>query len=239
MIAVSQWVAALPGAIGRLAAFGTGPLAAMSLGLIVLSLLRTRLRWIGAALALIATAWALVTPQPDILVAADGHAVGVRGKDGRLRLMRTAKDAFLLKEWLAADADSRFGVDPSLSEGVSCDEAGCVAQLADDTLVALALRPEALADDCERAALVVSAHQAPRDCGAAVIERDRLRRQGALALRRTANGFDVQAVKPTGLDRPWAPAAGEPDGDSTNLSRPAALRSRDATPSEQDLQADD
>jgi len=42
-------------------------------------------------------------------------------------------------------------------EGVSCDEAGCVTQLADGALVALTLRPDALADDCERAALVVTA----------------------------------------------------------------------------------
>ncbi len=70
-------------------------------------------------------------PQPDILISGDGHNVGVRGKDGRLHLMRTAKDAFLLKEWLAADADVRLPGDPSLAEGVSCDEAGCVAQMAD------------------------------------------------------------------------------------------------------------
>jgi hypothetical protein len=73
--------------------------------------------------------------------------------------MRTAKDAFLLKEWLAADAHSRLATDPTLPQGVSCDEAGCVTQLADGALVALALRPEALADDCERAALVVTARQ--------------------------------------------------------------------------------
>ena len=49
MIAVAQWVAALPGAIGRMAAFGTGPLIAASIGIILLGLLRTPLRWCGAA----------------------------------------------------------------------------------------------------------------------------------------------------------------------------------------------
>src|SRR6202521_3779005 len=102
MIAVTRWVADLPGAIGPLAAFGTGPLIAASLGIILLGLLRTPLRWSGAAVLALAVAWALALPQPDILISADGHNVGVRGKDGRLRLMRTAKDAFLIKEWLAA-----------------------------------------------------------------------------------------------------------------------------------------
>src|SRR5712671_1626749 len=129
----------------------------------------------------LAVAWALVLPQPDILVSADGRNVGVRGRDGRLHLMRTAKDVFLLKEWLAADADPRQPTDASLAEGVSCDEAGCVGQTADGGFVTLALRPDALADDCERAALVVTVRQAPPSCASPVIDRDRLRRQGPLA----------------------------------------------------------
>ena len=107
MIVVTRWVAALPGAIGRMAAFGIGPLIAASVGIILLGLLRTPLRWSGAAVLVLAMVWALAVPQPDILISGDGHNVGVRGKDGRLHLMRTAKDAFLVKEWLAADADAR------------------------------------------------------------------------------------------------------------------------------------
>jgi competence protein ComEC len=122
MIAVTQWVAGLPGAIGRMAAFGIGPVIAATVGIILLGLLRTPLRWTGAAALVLAVVWALAVPQPDVLVSGDGHNVGVRGKDGRLHLMRTAKDGFLLKEWLAADADGRQPTDASLAEGVSCDE---------------------------------------------------------------------------------------------------------------------
>jgi competence protein ComEC len=41
-----------------------------------------------------------------------------------------------------------------LTDGVSCDETGCVVQMASGALVALELRPEALVEDCERAALI-------------------------------------------------------------------------------------
>jgi competence protein ComEC len=125
MIVVTQWVAALPGAIGHMAAFGTGPLVAATAGIILLGLLRTPLRWSGAAIIGLAIAWSLAVKQPDILVSADGRNVGVRGGDGRLRLIRTGKDAFTVKEWLAADADGRGSADPTLAEGVSCDDAGC------------------------------------------------------------------------------------------------------------------
>src|SRR5258705_2943880 len=123
MIAVTQWVAGLPGAIGRMAAFGIGPVIAASVGIILLGLLRTPLRWTGAAALVLAVVWALAVPQPGILVSGDGPNVGVRGKDCRLHLMRTAQDGFLLKEWLAADADGRQPTDASLAEGASCDEA--------------------------------------------------------------------------------------------------------------------
>src|ERR1700687_2627719 len=240
MIVVTEWVAALPGAIGRMAAFGIGPLIAASAGIILLGLLRTPLRWLGAAVLLLSIIWALAVPQPDILISADGHNVGVRGRGGGVALMRTAKDAFLAKEWLAADADARNPADPSLAEGVSCDEAGCVAQLADGAFVALALRPGALSDDCEHAALLVTARQAPPSCLSPVISGDRLRRQGAMALRQSAGGLAVDAVKPKGVDRPWSPAvAGDSEIETSLASRPATPRAVDATPSEADLQAEE
>ena len=72
-----------------------------------MGLLRTPLRWSGALVLAASIVWALAVRQPDILISGDGHNVAVRGKDGQLHLMRTAKDAFLIKEWLAADADAR------------------------------------------------------------------------------------------------------------------------------------
>jgi len=35
--------------------------------------------------------------QPVILISGDGRNVAVRGRDGRLHLLRTGKDAFLIK----------------------------------------------------------------------------------------------------------------------------------------------
>jgi competence protein ComEC len=222
-----------------MAAFGTGPLIASSAGIVLLGLLRTPLRWCGAAVLVLSVVWALAVPQPDVLISADGHNVGVRGRDGRLHLMRTAKDAFLLKEWLAADADARPAGDALLKDGVSCDDVGCVTQMTDGGFVTLALKPDALSDDCERAALVVTAKQAPSACAAGVIDLERLRRHGAMALRRTRDGFAVDAVKPGGVDRPWSPAPpGEADSE-TLISRPAGPKGVDATPSEADVQADE
>jgi competence protein ComEC len=241
MILVTKWVAGLPGAVGRVTAFGTGPLIVSSLGIILLGLLRTPLRWSGAVAIALSVIWALAIPQPDILISNDGRNVGVRGSDGRLHLMKTAKDTFLIGEWLAADADARQAGDAALADGVSCDDEGCVVQMADGGIVALSLKADALADDCERAALLVTAKPVPRGCAATVIDLARLRSQGAMALRRTTGGFAVEAVRPRGVNRPWAPATentaeAEPAGAAVHVTLPRAV---DATPAESDLQAED
>src|ERR1700750_3448470 len=63
MIAVTQWVAGLPGAVGRIASFGTLPLIAASIGIILMGLLRTPLRLSGALVLAFAVVWALMAPQ--------------------------------------------------------------------------------------------------------------------------------------------------------------------------------
>jgi competence protein ComEC len=117
MVAVTRWMAALPGAVGRIAAFGIGPLIAASIGIVLMGLLRSPQRWAGAVALAIAIAWALQVRQPDVLIAGDGRSVAVRGGDRNLHLMRTAKDSFLVREWLASDADPRNASDAGLGAG--------------------------------------------------------------------------------------------------------------------------
>lgn len=161
----------------------------------------------------------------------------MRGADGRLHLMQSGADAFRLKEWLAADADSRAPDAASLRAGVSCDPDGCVTPLADGRLVALSLRPDGLADDCARAVLIITAGQPPPDCAARVIGRDELQANGALALRRSGSDpglFVAEATRPRGPSRPWAPAAAEAI-DATVSTGPSVRRPPvDATPAPQD-----
>lgn len=64
MVWVAQWVTGLPGAVGRMQAFGTGPLLAGTAGLLLLCLLRTPLRLTGAAVLFGAILWALTDHGP-------------------------------------------------------------------------------------------------------------------------------------------------------------------------------
>jgi competence protein ComEC len=238
MIAVALWIATLPGAVGRVSSFGTGPLLLGSAGLIVLCLLRTPLRWCGAALVLTASVWALRAPLPDVLVAADGRAVAARGADGRLAFVQTGSDNFALRAWLAADGDARSAADVKVSPGFTCDDTGCIGRLPDGRLVAFVLLPEAFEEDCRRAAVVISAREAPSDCAAMVIDRRVSRAAGAVELHRAGASFAMTAARPAGSDRPWMRAA-PLQGDAARPAPKARHLQHDATPRASDLEPGD
>lgn len=238
MIVVAQWVAALPGAVGRMAAFGTGPLLLCSAGLVAVCLMRSPLRWCGAVLILIASVMAIRAPQPDVLISADGQSLAVRQPDGRLAVRKSGSAAnFTVREWLAADADARTADDAHLSLGFVCDDLGCVATLAGGQAVALVLRPDAFAEDCMRTALVVTPRDAPPNCAATIVDRNRSRAYGAMALRRNGDIWEINASRPPGHDRPWARSVPQPSDVAPFASaRPVP---RDATPRVQDLEPGD
>jgi competence protein ComEC len=238
MVIVAVWVASLPGAVGRITAFGTGPLLLGSAGLVVLGLLRSPLRLAGALLLAVATLWAIRTPLPDVLIAPDGASFAVRTTPGRLSVLKAGNDTFAIQQWFAADADVRTAKDKDLGEGIVCDDAGCVGRLADGAIVAIARSAEAFAEDCRRASVVVSQRVAPPDCAALVIDRAVWQRGGAMALRRVGNGWEVTAARPPGYDRPWARARPSSE-EAPPSATPQRREPRDATPRADDLQPGD
>jgi competence protein ComEC len=240
MITVATWVANLPGAVGRVHAFGTGPLLVGTAGIIVVCLLKTPLRFAGVIVGLIACLWAISTPRPDVLVAADGRTFAVRGANEQLSIVRTGGDTFATREWLAADGDARQPNDPSIGKGIACDPSGCVGKLANNRVVALSKTADAFEDDCVRAAVIVAQRDAPPDCAAFVVDRKLRLARGALALNRHGTGFVIDAARPPGLDRPWAPAVATHSSGAAQL--PTTSRhapQRDATPRATDLEAGD
>lgn len=237
MIEVALFVANLPGAVGHVSAFGPGPLLLGTAGLIVLCLLRSPLRWLGAVIGTIACVWALHGQKPDIFVSTDGHVVAARNPAGKLSILKQRDDDFTIREWLLADGDARLARDATLSDEVRCDDSGCVSRLSDGSLIALSLLPEALDEDCRRAAVVVTARLGPADCAATLIDRSKLRSTGAVSFRRNGNSFDIIAARPPGYDRPWVPARADAANGARTTGQPAI--SRDATPRAQDLDADD
>ena len=232
----------LPGAYGRVNLFGTGPLLLATAGFLVIGLLKTPLRWSGSVAVVAAAIWAASTLRPDLLIAGDGRGFAVRGDDGRLAIHHTG-DNFAVREWLAADADGRDVHDQSLGQGIACDPLGCIGKLPGGGLVAYALSPEAFEEDCSRATLLVASRgDPPADCKATVIDRALWRQRGALVLRRRGNDFVIGSARPKNFDRPWSPAPVPRQARAVAFGESGQAefvsRARDATPRQEDIEAD-
>jgi competence protein ComEC len=135
-------------------------------------------------------------------VDAENGTVAVRGADGRLSILDARKNRFTAEMWLAADGDGRKAGD-DLGSGFRCDSRGCTARLPDGTIVAVARQREAFADDCREAGLVVTRHEVPESCRAAVIDRRTLATTGAIALRRVDGKWVAEPARSPLATRPW------------------------------------
>jgi competence protein ComEC len=176
--------------------------AVLLAGLLLLALPISRLKLAGIPLLGLAFMLAANASRPDVYVDAEADAVAVRGADGKLTIHGANRDRLAALAWLAADADGRT-VRDNLGGGFTCDTNGCIARLADGSIVAVVLRPEAFADDCRDAALVVTRFELPERCAAAGIDRRLRATTGSIALRRIDGKWVAETARSPFADRPW------------------------------------
>ncbi|HEX3811150.1 MAG TPA: ComEC/Rec2 family competence protein [Rhizomicrobium sp.] len=207
MLAVGRWVSGLPGAVSVMAAWPVGALAVMSLGGLWVALWRKPWRWFGLLPIAASVTVAFLWPQPDLLIARDAKTVAVRGSDGTLRFVSEAHDKYSAQEWLKRSGDARLSADAiaAASNGVRCDELGCIARAKDGTTVAIVSKLDALAEDCGNAQIVISAAPARGQCKGPklVIDRFDVARNGAYAVWLGKN-MTMQTAQDARGVRPWS-----------------------------------
>ncbi len=208
MLAISRWIAGFHHAIVVVPAFGPLPLGLLSLALLVATLCVSRLRRLALVPAALGLAFAASPERPDLYVDREGGGAALRGRDGRLVVLGRAPP-FVLEQWLKADGDARDRADPALGEGATCDRLGCVATGPGGTLVALSKDKRALAEDCARAAIVITRATAPPGCAAAlVLDRAHLAAHGSTTVRMRPDGsLAITVARRPDTAVPWRPSA--------------------------------
>jgi competence protein ComEC len=213
MIAVAKYVSAIDGAEGRIAAFSGAVLLIGTLALLLIALPATWLRLAGVPFALIAVGLMWNGPRHDVMIDAEADVVALRMADGKLAFHTNKSDRFTVESWLAA-----AGLPPkqarNLRQPFACDRNGCIGKLPDGALVAIPKNAAALLEDCGRAALVIANRDVPESCGSVVIDRQTLATTGAIALRRTANGWTAVPSRAPNADRPWFGRAKAPNANA-------------------------
>jgi competence protein ComEC len=213
VIRVAFTISSWPGAMSPIPAMPVWSLVLVTLGGLWLCLWRTRWRYFGIPVVVIGLSGALIVRPPDLLISGEGTLIAVRKEDGSLTFSTLRKDRFSREAWLRQFAGNKE-VPPWPHQGYSddgtigCDSLGCTVQLADH-VVAIAQRPEAIAEDCRNADVLLSLAPVGNACRAPriVIDRFDLWRNGAHAI--WLNGWlghrpiRVKSVNGQRGDRPW------------------------------------
>ena len=209
VIRVAETVSAWPGAVTVVPAMPTWGLAAVTLGGLWLCLWRRRWRiWGMAGVVAGMAAMGLVRP-PDVLVDGAGKLLAVRSADGALSVSTRRAARFSRETWLkraGQEEDALRWPKEGFDAGrrLSCDDLGCIYR-AGGHVVALVNRPEALAEDCWAADIIVSLVPVWKDCPGAgtVIDRRDLTREGGHALWLEDGAVRVESVDSRRGSRPW------------------------------------
>ena len=229
-------VGTLPAATIHLPAFAPWSIIFLTLAVLSIVLWRTMfLRATAIPLAAVGLYGAVSGPSFDVAVAPSGDAVALRSEHGRLEVIGPRPSAFGMEQWLRADADGRAAAEAH--QRSACDKIGCVGRLADGRSVALVLDKAGFAEDCTRAHVLVTPLFAPTGCAAPiVIDRDRLKQTGALALTFDEEGARTSTARAPEEDRPWSRAPKPTWGKTAPLPRTnkigAGSKSEAATRSE-------
>ncbi|MDX2306840.1 MAG: ComEC/Rec2 family competence protein [Hyphomicrobium sp.] len=203
-------VAALPGAVTRVAQISDAGLLLIMAGGLWLSLWGSRWRLLGLPVVLGGVVIAPWTMPPDILIGGDGRLVALRQEDGRLSALAQKGHAFELSRWLEQDGDGRgLTAVQRQSDIFRCDGSGCAGSVG-GLVVAVSRHPSSLADDCRRADIVVFDRRLPGACTGPRLVLDRAAFEaGTHAIWiGTGGAIRVETVASVRGLRPWAARGG-------------------------------
>lgn len=189
---LAHWTAGQPGAVTRLPAMGGVAFALFLAGALWLALWRGRVRLLGFAPALLATASLAMLRAPDLLVSGDGHHVGIVEAGGaRLLLLRSDSGSFAAETLTEVAGMSGDVVALADWPGARCTQDFCTVSLdrGGRTWHLLIGRSKEyveerqLAAACDLSDLVISDRWLPQSCHPRWLKVDRklLNRTGGLA----------------------------------------------------------
>lgn len=199
ILAVARFVGHLPRALIEIGPSPGWAVAVLALGLALLGLLRSRLRFAGLGLIGVGLACMTMGRAPDVLVSPTASLVAVRA-GSTVRILTTRMDRFTLDQWRPVFAHDSVTVTRAKSAcaGGRCGfEHGRVLYLLDAA---------AAKGGCGGAKVVVSPvplHGTCRAKGRYVIDRFSVWRDGAIALRFVGSRIQITTDRYVQGSRPW------------------------------------
>lgn len=194
ILAVAETVAGWPGAVRAVIAPGPAVLPLIAGGAIYVILWQGRARLLGLIPVVLAGVLWAGTERPVVLISGDGALIGVLGADGARILNKPKGQGFAASSWLENDGDR-------------ADQAEAAARTGPPRVTVAQFRkpPEAPVLDaiCAAGGLVVlsKAQLARPNC--LILDRDGLRKLGAVAVQTRDTGLALTGALPAAGRRLW------------------------------------
>ena len=209
VIEVAQWSASLSGATLPTHATSIQTLILFTVAGLWLCLWQQSWRWLGILPGIIAVIVHMQMPVADLLISDDGKWMAVQTHSGRLSFSNTRTLNYDAKAWLQRHgvrepASSWPDLGKSEDGSLQCDQQGCLYHR-EGHRVALVRMPDALAEDCRTADILIAPFRVYRCPVGILIDLEALRREGAHAIYLT-EGTEPYVVTVNGWrgDRPWS-----------------------------------
>ncbi len=206
MMSISHWVASFPGALIPIPAFPFAALFVIIMGGISLIIWRRPWRILGLGVIGAGVAMTSFHDRPDILVDREAKVVALRDRQGRLQAPKSRRAYYALGQWLRADGDSRQPKEASTGVGWQCDAYSCVSMVKEQ-LVSFIAKPDAIQEDCQRAAILIAPMDIRLPCPAPklILDRGALWEKGSATISILSGGMAVASASDRRGVRPWAP----------------------------------
>lgn len=196
ILGVADAVASLDGARGTVMGPGAWVLPLLALGFLTLVLWQGRLRFAGIAMMVLALVLWHGATRPDVLIADNGSLVGVMTDAGRA-LSKPKGAGFIAQNWLENDGDP--AEQEAAAELWKTGSGGVIHLNGKRALAGFS--------GCKRGQIVVSsvpvAEDTAKDMDCVMLDPDKLRLTGAIALTNKNGVATLHTARDAGGNRPW------------------------------------
>jgi competence protein ComEC len=215
MLTMASYFSSLPGAVATLPSMPDWAFACMIAGGLVLGLLKTRLRWLGAVPFFAGFVAMIFAPRPDLLVTGDGKHLAIVSAQGDVAFLR-ARAGDYVRDMLLEKAGTAAEPEPiERWPGAKCSADICVIELVRRgrpwhimaTRSPYPVPAMEMAAACKRVDIVISDRWLPASCRPRWLKADRnmLELTGGLALYLA--GPKIETVYDDKSHLPWVTEA--------------------------------
>ena len=214
LLHVAETAATAPGAKLMAPTFPPVSFGLFAIGLCLLYLLTTRLRWSGIIFVVAGVTLMASSKAPDILVDSSGHHLAVRDAAGRAYFLQAGKSEFVQHMMQEQMGQANAFAPIETYKGAQCNDHICLitvtGKTAPENLVLLVTRSNRYLDypdliaACSAVDLAISDRPLPKDCKPRWLKADlfALRKSGGLAIY--ADSREIVSVAETQRHLPWS-----------------------------------